>query len=245
LKTKLYCFILALSSFVFQTKGQLVISGTVYDSSRIYTIPDVSVYSTGGAFTKSDSIGNYKINVTEKDSLFFFFNNKPTPKYPVKTIADYRQFDISLRVRVKDKYKPLKEVIVYSNSHRTDSLENRENFASIFNFTKPGLHANMVPGSPTVGFDLDQIINFFHFRHNKYMLLLQERLEDQEKDNYINYRFNSLLIKRMTGLDGVMLEKYKKLYRPTYQFVTTAPILDFYQYIINTSKQFKEREGIH
>jgi len=77
------------------------------------------------------------------------------------------------------------------------------------------------------------------------MLLLQERLEDQEKDNYVNYRFNSLLIKRMTGLDGVMLEKYKKLYRPTYQFVTSAPILDFYQYIINTSKQFKEREGIH
>jgi hypothetical protein len=244
LKSKLYCFLFVFSCFVLQTKGQLTISGTVYDSTKIYTIADVNVYSTSGAFTKSDSMGNYHITVNEQDSIFFFFNNKPTPKYPVKSIADYRQFDISLRVQVKDRYKPLKEVIIYSRSYRMDSLENREDFSGIFNYKKPGVHADMVPGSPAVGFDLDQIINMFRFRHNKYMQLFQEQMIEQEHDNYVNYRFNSLLIRRMTGLDGAILEKYKKIYRPTYQFVIRSSILDFYQYILNTAKLFKAREGI-
>jgi hypothetical protein len=220
-----------------------VISGTVYDSSKVYNITGVSVYSTSGSFTQTDSVGVYHIKVNEQDSIFFFYNRKPTAKFPVKNITNYNQFDISLRVTTKEKYKSLKEVIVYGRSHKQDSLENRETYATVFNYKKPSIQASVSP-SGGVGFDLDELINMFRFRRNKELKRFQNILVDQEHDNYVNYRFNSYLIKRITGLDGDQLEKYKKKYRPTYEYVLNTGVLQFYQYIINTSTEFKLQEGI-
>ena len=76
------------------------------------------------------------------------------------------------------------------------------------------------------------------------MRRFQNILIEQEHDNFVNYRFNSYLIKRMTGLDGEQLETYKKKYRPSYEYVSNTNILEFYQYIINTAAEFKLQEGI-
>jgi hypothetical protein len=61
-----------------QLDAQLTVSGTVFDSSRRSYVENVSVVSTGGKQTLTDSMGNYKIPVAENDSLTFIYNNKPT-----------------------------------------------------------------------------------------------------------------------------------------------------------------------
>ena len=71
------------------------------------------------------------------------------------------------------------------------------------------------------------------------------RLLIEEEEKYINYRFNSTLLKRVTGLTGTTLEKYKIRYRPSYEFLITATELEFYEYILNTSYKFKQQEGIN
>lgn len=76
------------------------------------------------------------------------------------------------------------------------------------------------------------------------MLAFQKRLIGQEQDNYINYRFNPVLIKRITGLTGKLLESYRMLYRPSYGFITSSPELEFYEYILNTAGEFKKLNGI-
>jgi hypothetical protein len=93
--------------------GQIIVSGTVYDSTKVYSVSGVQVKSTNGSFTFTDSAGIYHIKVSDKDSISFFYGNKPTMKFPVTTISDYGQFDISLRVGVKEKYKPLKEIFIF------------------------------------------------------------------------------------------------------------------------------------
>jgi hypothetical protein len=222
--------------------GQIIISGTVYDSTKLYVVPGVIIKSTGGGSTITDSLGAYHINADEKDSISFYYANKPTQKFPVKLISNYNDFDISLQVRVFEKYKLLKEVKIFTKNYRQDSSENRLSYSKIFDYQKPGLHSTYTPGSPP-GLDIDELINIFRFRRNKMNLVFQKRLIEEEQDKYVNYKFNNTLIKRVTGLSGVLLDKYKLLYTPSYEFLITATELEFYEYILNTASQFKKKEG--
>ncbi|HET7117618.1 MAG TPA: hypothetical protein VFI29_14075 [Hanamia sp.] len=241
---KFLCLYLILQSInPEKVTGQITISGTVYDSSKLYTIPDVYVYSTSGSRAITDSTGEYHINVEAQDSISFFYDGKSTIKFPVKSMLDYTAFDISLWIKVKQKYKLLSPVTVFSNSYRRDSIENREEYSKIFGSEKPGIHSNYEPGG-SAGLDLDALIGMFQHRKNKQNLAFKNRLLQQEQDNYVDYRFSSKTISRITGLKGDELEKYKKLYRPTYFFVVNSTLTEFYEYILNTSYAFKKQEGI-
>ena len=76
------------------------------------------------------------------------------------------------------------------------------------------------------------------------MLAFQKRLIDQEQDSYINYRFSTTIIKRITGLAGEALTRYKLQYRPSYLFAISTDDLDFYQYILSTSYIFRSQNGL-
>ena len=67
---------------------------------------------------------------------------------------------------------------------------------------------------------------------------------EEEEDKYVNYKFNSTLLKRVTGLSGVLLDKYKMKYKPSYEFIVTATEFEFYEYILKTADSFKKQEGL-
>lgn len=224
--------------------AQIIISGTIYDSTKLYVVPGVIVKSTGGGSTITDSLGVYHINTTEKDSISFYYANKPTQKFPVRNISNYNDFDISLQVRVFEKYKLLKEVKVFTKSYKQDSADHRLTYSKIFNYEKPQLRSTLTPGTPP-GLDINELVNMFRFRRNKMNLAFQKRLLTDEEEKYINYKFNSTLLKRVTGLSGAMLEKYKLAYKPSYEFLITATELEFYEYILNTASAFKKQNGLN
>lgn len=224
--------------------SQITISGTVYDSSKLYVVPGVSVNSTSGLSTITDSLGAYHINVSEADSLSFFYRGKSTVKFPVKNMNNYTAFDISLRIRVNEKYKLLQGVTVFSDTYHRDSMENRVTYSKIFGRENPTIRSNYEAGGPA-GFDLDELVGIFQFKKNKQNLAFQKRLIEDEQDRYVDYRFSSKTITRITGLKGDTLTKYKKLYRPSYFFVVNSTLTQFYEYILNTSYAFKKQEGIN
>ena len=235
-------YILAvLSTFLLASsvKAQIMISGTVLDSSKINYVENVRVVSSGGLFAITDSLGKYSITANESDSLTFYYKNKPTQRFAVRSIPDPSRFDISLRVNVRGKYHVMNEVIVFSKSHKQDSLENRQTYADIFDYKKPGLSTSITPGGG-VGADVDELINIFRFRRNKRLKSFQQRLELQEQEKYIDYRFNKLTVRRMTGLTGEYLDSFMVWYRPDYEFVRTSDELVFNQYILNASYQFRK-----
>ena len=235
--------IIFLSFIAKSAVAQLTISGTVYDSSKNYVVPDVQVFSTAGVSAVTDSLGTYQLKAAPGDSIYFFYQGKNSVKYPVKDIQNYTSFDISLRVKVKDKYKMLQEVTVFTKNYKFDSAQNRIKYSKAFTEGRPHLQTTYEPGG-TAGIDLESLISIFQFRKNKQHLAFQNRLIEQEKDAYVDYKFNSQSISRITGLKGDDLESYKKIYRPSYEFVSRAPLIAFYQYILNTSYAFKNRKGI-
>ena len=232
-------FFALLLLLVGNASAQLIISGTVYDSSKVIPVKEVVIKSSGGAIAVTDSIGHYNIAASDKDSLTFIYLQKPTARFAVKQINDIGNFDISLHIRVSEKFRTLKEVRVFSRSFRQDSISNRQEYAKIFGYQKPGIGITSSDYSGAPGLDLDEFINIFRFKRNKQLKHLQSRLLDQEKDNYINYRFNKTLVKRITHLEDKDLDIFMVRYRPDFMFTQNSSIVNFYQYILNASYQFK------
>lgn len=231
-------FVVLLSCGALRSSAQFVVTGTVFDSSKINLVEGVRVVNTSGTFAITDTLGRYSIWVNEKDSLSFVYNNKPTQKFPVSAVTDPSHFDISLHVKVKSKYTTLKEVIVRTKSYREDSLENRREYADIFEYKKPGIRTGIDP-SGVVGADVNELINIFRFKRNKRLKAFQKRLEWQEEEKYITYRFNKTLIRRITGLEDPQLEAFVVKYRPSYEFVKDADEVAMNQYILKCLYQYK------
>src|SRR2546421_2050809 len=220
-----------------QLVAQVKISGTVYDVSRLRPLQSVSVLSTSGHGTVTDSTGRYTITASESDSIYFSYLNKPTAKFPVKAIPNIFAFDISLHVPVAD----LPVVKVKLPNYHMDSLQNRRDYEKIFNYRKPGLGLATSPGGAGVGLDLDEFINIFRFRHNKRMLAFQHRLEQEEQDKFIDHRFTKATARKITGLNGDSLNLFMKQYRPSYEFTQMSNDYEFLEYIKLAGAAFREQ----
>lgn len=219
--------------------AQTEISGTVFDKSGINLIEGVSVICSGGSFTVTDSMGRYSIRADEEDSLLFIFNNKPTRKFAVNKISNRQSFNISLGIPVNTKYKVLQGVTVYSKTWKQDSLENRTQYADVFNYQKPGLSTSVSPDGG-VGADINELVNIFRFRRNKQLRSFQKRLQEQEEEKYISYRFSKQNISRITGLEGADLDTFYNRYRPPYEFVHNASEITFNSYVLQASYHYKK-----
>jgi hypothetical protein len=210
------------------------IKGTVYDSSRNYPIELVTVLSTSGKGTITNADGNYEIQVTEKDSIWFSYLNKPTMKFPVLKIVNPFAFDISLKVNVT----VLKEVKVRPRNYKLDSIQNRQDYAKVFDYRKPGIRTVTPQYGVAAGFDLDEIINAFRFRRNRSMLAFQKRLLTQEEEKSVDHRFNKALVRRLTSLSGNELDSFMLIYRPPYAFTVLTSEYDFQEYIKEAYRRY-------
>ncbi len=223
-------------------QSQVALSGTVSDYFSKMPLDAVTVETSSGHYTISDSLGRYEINTEKKDSVWFSYLNKKTMKYSVDTITHPQSFDIALYIDARW----LPEVTVHTKDYKLDSIENRQTYANVFNFRKPGLRFsqntpsanNYVPGSVTAGLDLDEIINSFRFKRNREMLAFQERLLQDEQDKYIDHRYSKLLVKKLTSLDGKELEDFMNIYRPSYEEVLAMNDLELGFYIEQCYKNY-------
>jgi plasmid maintenance system killer protein len=216
---------------------QYKIMGTVYDSSRNFPMESVSVLSTSGRGTMTNADGHYEIEVEETDSIWFSYLNKPTKKFPVQKIFNPFEFDISIQVNVP----LLKEVKIRPRNYKLDSLQNRMDYAKVFNYQKPKIRTVTPQFGVGAGFDLDEIINMFRFRRNRSMASFQKRLLLEEQDKFIDHRFNKPLVRRLTMLEGNQLDSFMRVFRPSYMFTKLSGDYEFQQYIKTALYRFKRR----
>lgn len=226
--------------------AQIRITGRVFDVSKVRSLEAVSVLTTTGYGTASDSLGRFSIVVSESDSIWFSYLNKPTPKYAVKDIPNRNNFEISLHVETTE----LKEIRISPPNYRLDSIQNRLDYAKAFNFRKPGIGSSLSI-SPTggAGLDINEFISMFQFRRNRRMSQFRDRLLREEEERYIDHRFSRALVIKLTGLRGDALNTFMERYRPDLEFVEISTDYEFQDYIkkcfshyqryINMMKQLK------
>lgn len=221
-------------------KAQFVtIKGTVYDITARNPLEAVGVMSSSGRGTITDSTGRYVLVVPFRDSIWFTLIGKSTMKYPVDTITNTDNFNVMIHLRARE----LPPVTVRNSYYRYDSLQNRKDYAKIFDFKKPGLslssNPNYNPGGLTVGFDLDAIINMFRTKRNRSILNLQKRLVDQEQDKYVDHRYSKAFVRKITKLEPPELDTFMRRYRPEYDMVVLLNDLELGYYIQTSFEQYQ------
>jgi hypothetical protein len=214
---------------------EYTVKGFVLDSSRNYPMEAVSVQTTSGRGTITNADGFYQIRVYETDSIWFSYLGKSTQKFPVLRIANPLQFDVSLQVNVPI----LREVKIRPRNYRQDSIQNRLDYAKIFDYRKPRLTPVTPQYGVGMGFDLQELINMFRFRRNRSMLAFQERLLLEEEDKYIDFRFNKALVRRLTLLEPPALDSFLRVFRPSYDFTKNADDYQFRLYIKQAHYRFR------
>ena len=110
--------------------GQVEIKGTVYDESRLFAMPGVSVLGTSGQGTTTDSVGEYHILLHPGDSIYFSYLGRHTGKIPVNRIVKNYPLDMSLAVKIDS----LPLVVVRPKPYRYDSAENRDEYRNVFDY---------------------------------------------------------------------------------------------------------------
>ena len=217
----------------------ITISGTVYDISARRPLEAVGVISSSGRGTITDSLGKYTITVLLKDSIWFSLIGKTTVKFPVDTISNIENFNVMIHLRATE----LPEVKVRNSYYKFDSIQNRKDYAKIFDFKKPTLrlssNPNYNPGGLTVGFDLDEIINMFRTKRNRSILSLQKRLLDQEQEKYVNNRYSKQFVRKITKLQSPELDTFMNRYRPDYELVKLLNDLELGYYIQQSFERYK------
>jgi hypothetical protein len=204
--------------------GQTVIKGTVYDRTQLFAMPGVSVLSTSGAGTMTDSAGHYSIRLVRGDSVYFSYLGKSTQRFPVRRINAMYSFDMSLGVTIDS----LPLVVVRPRAYRYDSAANRDEYRRVFDFQPPDYIGSSNEGMG-VGLNLDAL---FGAKRTRQMLSLQSRLLEEERDKYVDYRFNKTLVRKITGLPSPALDTFMKEYRPSYEFIRRCENdYEFYKYI--------------
>lgn len=222
MKRSLFILLVLLTLACREASAQVEIKGTVYDQSQLFAMPGVSVLSSSGVGTSTDSTGHYRIVLPPGDSIFFSYLGRHTVKIPVKRIARGYPLDMSLAVRVDS----LPLVVVRPKAYRYDSAENREEYQKVFDY-QPDYVVGGENGG--IGFNLDML---FNAKKNRQTLALQRRLIEEEQDKYVNYRFNRALVRKITGLQRPAIDTFMRLYRPSYQFIKNCENdYQFYKYI--------------
>lgn len=236
-------------SLFFCTKSfaQIRIEGNVYDETHYVPIPNVEVMTTSGYKTKTDSVGNYNIQVYgKKDSVWFSYNGKNTVKYPIDTVKYTYQFNVGLSVKspLKDDKHWLTPVTVYNKSYKQDSIENRLAYDKIFHPDKGGFRLGTAPeGTFGVGVDLDALINSFRFAYNKRQEMYKQNILEEERYKYVNYRFNKKLVLDLTQLDSSDINLFMKEYRPDYFSLTQMNDADLGKYIEESKNAYMARKN--
>ena len=233
--------------------AQQKIKGYVYEDEYRTPMPDVFVYSTSGEKSISDSMGYFSIPVrSSKDSIFFSYKTRTTHKFSVDTIADPDNFEIAIHLNVLTRKNPppgyLPDVTVYSSNYRMDSIRNREEYAEIFNFKKPGIEdiasvpkIGNIPIPVGVYFDVNAIAEGLQFRKNKRRENYRDFALWLEQEKYIDYRFNKRLIGNITNLKEDKLDNFLKTYRPEFLTLVAMSDVELGVYIKKCLKNFNEK----
>lgn len=216
-------------------QGRVRVSGRVFDMTKTTPMPLVSVLSTSGTGTVTDSLGRYTIIVYETDSIWFSYLNKPTPKYAVAAISNIYNFEISLHVQIME----LKQVMVKPRNYKLDSIQNRQDYAKAFNFQKPGIGTSMSP-SGMAGLDLGELFDVFRFRQNRRMNAFKQRLLLEEQEKFIDHRFSRALVIKLTGLHSPELDTFMIRYRPELIFIQMATDYELQWYIKSSFEKYKK-----
>lgn len=209
-----------------QVCSQVIVSGKIYDAREHIILPGVSVqrlHSRDGL--QSDEHGRYYIHANTGDTLRFSFLGYAARDLIIPQAAEIYSEDIYLLP--KEFNLPGVNVMALRDYHK-DSVENRITNAELFDYHQRSAGSKFAE-QVLEPLGIKQTYHRAHHLNTKSRF--QDRLIDQEQQNYINQHYTKELVSSLTGLQGSALNDFMQRYRPSYDFLINASEYEFLEQI--------------
>lgn len=229
-------FLIALPSAAF---AQQELYGKVVKRGGTEILPGVTVFNVSrDKYNQTDMGGNFKITATAGDTLLF----SSVGYRPDTIIVVPYMFDENYIVPLTPNVVTLARVEVDEmTNYEQDSLKRRESYGFILDRPHTKLVNKKKPGDAP-GFSFSPIGRFSAAERHKRDF--EKKLEEQEKDYYIDYKFSPGRVAQLTRLKGDSLHEFMLRYRPSYDFCRNATSKDILLYINEKLTEYKKSKGI-
>jgi hypothetical protein len=231
----LYSSILLLSCL--SGSAQQFLTGKVRKQASTEILVSVSIYNTTlRKHDLSEENGSYRIQAAPGDRVIFSNVGYRSDTLIITTEMLSGDYPINM----EPKAQTLQAVRVGElSNYQLDSMARRQEYAWIYDHGEQKLVEKERKGDG-VG------INLAIFRHSssidKQREGLKKRLMQEEKDDYIEYRYSRDYVAKLTHLQGDSLFRFMRDFRPTYEYCRKAATVDILVFINDSFKKFMKGE---
>lgn len=236
-----YLLPLLLTLFAANAFSQTNIVAGVINDLNFDPVARAKVFTSGGATAYTDSLGTFYMSVANlSDSVYVLFNNNTSRGY---SIPPNRILSITLNMflvesEFSDK-ESLPDVVVQNRNHYLDSIQNRSDYAKIFDPTTSGEYLLKFLSNPI---NIGYLFKTFQFKQNKKRQVYKDFAVFLEQEKHIKQRYTKLLMRKYTDLEGEELEAFMGRYAPSYEKLQSMDDITLAQYVINCYKQYQAKK---
>jgi hypothetical protein len=232
------CPLLFLFLFSVPGKAQQFLTGKIFKKNSTETLLSVSIHNiTGNRYDLSDEDGSYHIQAAPGDHISFSSVGYRADTITVTASLLTAACPIYLDIRPQE----LVAVRVGEfNNYQLDSMDRKKEYAWVYAHDNTPHVARDRQGADGVGVTM----NIFRKSSDreKQRIHLEKRLEKEEEDYYVDFRYNESYVTKITHLKGDSLKEFMRRYRPSYDYCRKAANVDILVYINDSYKQYMKTE---
>jgi len=227
----LYSLILLLGMGI-TGNAQQFLTGKVYVKGSSDTLISVSIHNiTTQRYDLSDEDGSYRIQAAPGDHIAFSSVGHKTDTLTVTASILTAFYPVYLEI----KPQTLATARVEYNNYQLDSMDRRLEYAWVYDHGSERRFEHDRNGDG-VGVQMNIFRNTS--TEAKQRERLQKRLQREEQDYYVDFRYNKDYVAKITHLQGDSLKTFMKKYRPSYDYCRKAAMVDILVYINDCYKQY-------
>ncbi|WP_162923483.1 hypothetical protein [Arachidicoccus soli] len=202
--------------------------GKILDSVTYLPVQDVQIENLNTHATDvTNTDGLFLIKASLNDSLSILRVGYYDTKYVINKNSALPD---TLLIMITPKTEDLQSVTVSSYSYadyQADSLQRRRDFESLIGY--PHRMFSQANTGAGIGLSLDRLFG----RKDRNKKRAYRFLLENEQQEYIDFRFNPILIHSYTGLRGDSLKAFIHQYEPSYEWLRTHTDNESIMYYIN------------
>lgn len=228
----IFYFLVLLLGGSLTANAQQFLTGKVYVKGSADTLISVSIHNiTSQRYDLSDEDGSYRIQAAPGDHIAFSSVGHKADTVTVTASILTAAYPVYLEI----KPQTLIAARVEYNNYQLDSMDRRQEYAWVYEHgNTPRIEKNRQGDGVGVEMNI--------FRHSssaeKQRERLEKRLQKEEQDYYVDFRYNKDYVAKITHLQGDSLKTFMKKYRPSYEYCRKAATVDILVYINDCYKQY-------
>lgn len=205
--------------------AQTQMKGRLYDRETRKPLVNAKVINLNSGYVfLTDSSGAFRLNVQKGQVVEFSMIGYQRASVEITLGSNLPFYSIGLR---SGSYT-IPDVKIKGQNFKSDSLEKEETYRWALDFYQ-------LEGVDLLKHPFDAMS-----KQNRQIWAFQKRFRYFETQKFIDYVFNDKLIAKITGMEGELLQEYKRAYRPSYEQIQVWTTYEFYEYIKASGQYFNQ-----